>query len=161
MTVYALQDVIPHLSRYALHRCQRHGIRRLPTAENTPPKKAFKPYPIGFFHIDITEVRTEKGKIYLFVAIDRTSKYVMAKLVPQANMASARSFLEERVDTVPYRIHTVLTDNGIQFVDRPQNRKGPTAMFRGHPFDRVCWQHGIEHRLTQINHPWTNGQVEG
>lgn len=30
---------------------------------------------------------------------------------------------------VPYRIHTVLTDNGIQFADLPKNRKGP-ARFR-------------------------------
>ena len=33
-------------------------------------------------------------------------------------------------------------------------------MFRGHPFDRACRSHGIEHRLTKPNHPWTNGQVE-
>jgi transposase InsO family protein len=25
---------------------------------------------------------------------------------------------------------------------------------------KTCWQHGIEHRLTKPNHPWTNGQVE-
>jgi transposase InsO family protein len=24
----------------------------------------------------------------------------------------------------------------------------------------VCQEHGIEHRLTTTNHPWTNGQVE-
>jgi transposase InsO family protein len=24
----------------------------------------------------------------------------------------------------------------------------------------VCEEHGIEHRLTKVNHPWTNGQVE-
>ena len=29
-----------------------------------------------------------------------------------------------------------------------------------HRFDRVCREHGIEHRLTKPNHPWTNGQVE-
>ena len=29
-----------------------------------------------------------------------------------------------------------------------------------HLFDRVCEEHGIEHRLTKVNHPWTNGQVE-
>ena len=29
-----------------------------------------------------------------------------------------------------------------------------------HIFDRVCDKHGIEHRLTKVNHPWTNGQVE-
>ena len=32
--------------------------------------------------------------------------------------------------------------------------------FRGHPFDRLCHLHGIEHRLTKPHHPWTNGQVE-
>ena len=61
---------------------------------------------------------------------------------------------------VPYRIHTVLTDNGIQFADLPKNRNGATALLRGHPFDRTCWQYDIEHRLTKPNHPWTNGQVE-
>jgi transposase InsO family protein len=61
---------------------------------------------------------------------------------------------------VPYEIHTVLTDNGIQFADIPKNRNGPTARFRGHPFGRVCWRHGIEHRLTKPTHPWANGQVE-
>jgi hypothetical protein len=34
-------------------------------------KKEFKAYPIGYFHLDITEVRTEEGKLCLFVAIDR------------------------------------------------------------------------------------------
>ena len=49
---------------------------------------------------------------------------------------------------------------GIQFADLPKNRKGPTARFRGHPFDRICLLHSIDHRLTKPNHPWTNGQVE-
>jgi transposase InsO family protein len=29
-----------------------------------------------------------------------------------------------------------------------------------HMFDMRCREHGIEHRFTKINHPWTNGQVE-
>jgi transposase InsO family protein len=49
----------------------------------------------------------------------------------------------------------VLTDNGIQFT----NRKGD-AFAMEHIFDRVCREHGIEHRLTKVKHPWTNGQVE-
>ena len=160
--LYALQESIPHLTRSSLHRCfQRHGISRLPDIEGEKqPKKKFKKYPIGFFHIDITEVRTEEGKLHLFVAIDRTSKFAFAKLYNRATTESSKDFLEQLVESVPYKINIVLTDNGIQFADLPKNRQGPTAMLRGHPSDRVCRKHGIEHRLTKINHPWTNGQVE-
>ena len=160
--LYALQETIPHLTRSSLHRClQRHGISRLPDIQGEKlPKQKFKDYPIGFFHIDITEVRTDESKLHLFVAIDRTSKFVVAKLFDRATMESAKTFLEAVIAVVPYRIHTVLTDNGIQFADLPKNRNGPTATFRGHPFDRVCRANGIEHRLTKPNHPWTNGQVE-
>ena len=162
--LYALQATIPHLTRSSLHRCfLRHGISRLPEVEghvSSAKKKKFKAYPIGYFHIDIAEVSTAEGKLYLFVAIDRTSKFTLARLVGKADTKAASDFLAALVEAIPYRIHTVLTDNGIQFADLPKNRRGPTAMFRGHPFDRVCLRHGIEHRLTKPNHPWTNGQVE-
>jgi len=160
--LYALQATIPHLTRSSLHRCyQRHGISRLPEVEGEKQKKKkFKTYPIGYFHIDIAEVRTEEGKLHLFVAIDRTSKFAFAKLFDKADTHTARVFLDELVEAVPYKVHTVLTDNGIQFADLPKNRKGATAILRGHPFDRACQSHGIEHRLTKPNHPWTNGQVE-
>ena len=90
-------------------------------------KKKFKDYLIGFFRLDIAEVRTEEGKTCLFLAIDRTSKFIMAKLVERAMMKSARLFLEELVTVVPYHIHTVLTDNGIQFANLPKNRNGPAT----------------------------------
>jgi transposase InsO family protein len=155
--LYALQATIPRLTRSALHRClQRHGISRLPEVEgHKPAKKVFKPYPIGYFHIDIAEVSTEEGKLRLFVAIDRTSKFAFAKLVGSAGKMEAADFLRELVAAVPYRIHTVLTDNGVQFTPRRQD-----VWDSRHIFDRVCDEHGIEHRLTKVNHPWTNGQVE-
>ena len=80
--LYALQPTIPGLTRSSLHRCfQRHGVSRLPdVVGNKPGKKKFKRYPIGYFHIDIAEVRTEAGKLYLFVAIDRTSKFAYVEL---------------------------------------------------------------------------------
>lgn len=127
--LYALQPSLPHLTRSALHRClQRHGISRLPDIEGDKPKRQrFKPYPIGFFHIDIAELQTAEGKLCLFVAIDRTSKFAFARLVARATGAAARLFLDELVTVVPYRIHAILTDNGIQFTDLPKNRSGPTA----------------------------------
>src|SRR3954447_7902301 len=115
--LYALQPTIPHLTRSSLHRClQRHGIGRLVDIEgDKPAKKRFKSYPIGFFHIDIAEVQTAEGKLSLFVAIDRTSKFAFVQLVEKANRVTASAFLVGLVEAVPYKIHTVLTDNGIQF----------------------------------------------
>ena len=160
--LYALQATIPNLTRSSLHRCyQRHGISRLPELEgDKPAKKAFKAYPIGFFHIDIAEVQTAQGKLYLFVAIDRTSKFAFAQLAEKANRVIASAFLTALIEAVPYKIHTVLTDNGIQFTFPPRYADGPTARYATHMFDMRCRENGIEHRLTKPNHPWTNGQVE-
>jgi transposase InsO family protein len=94
------------------------------------------------------------------VAIDRTSKFAFAQLHAAANVKAAVAFLQALIDAVPYRIHTVLTDNGVQFGDMPKHRSGPTARYRLHAFDRLCREQDIEHRLTQPKHPWTNGQVE-
>ena len=63
---------------------------------------------------------------------------------------------------MPYTIHTVLTDNGIQFTELPTNA-GPARRARHSLHSRLrfaCQQNNIEHRLTKPNHPWTNGQVE-
>ncbi len=67
----------------------------------------------------------------------------------------AAQFLRNLIKAVPYKIHTILTDNGIQFT----NRKVDTFAWM-HIFDRVCCENEIEHRLTKVKHPWTNGQVE-
>jgi transposase InsO family protein len=160
--LYALQPSISHLTRSSLHRClQRHGISRLPQVEgDKPARKAFKRYPIGYFHIDIAEVRTAQGKLYLYVAIDRTSKLAFVRLEESATVETATAFLNTLLCAVPYKVHTVLTDNGIQFCDLPSRRNGPTARLRMHMFDRICAATGIEHRTTKPNHPWTNGQVE-
>jgi IS30 family transposase len=155
--LYALQPTISHLTRSSLHRCfQRHNISRLPEMNGDKKKrKEFKHYPIGYFHIDIAEVQTEEGRLYLFVAIDRTSKFVFAELYDKQTKDLAANFLKKLIDIVPYKIHTILTDNGIQFT----NQKRHIYAFK-HIFDRVCDENNIKHCLTKPNHPWTNGQVE-
>ena len=160
--LYSLQATIPHLTRSSLHRClQRHGIFRLPDVRgDKPDKKKFKSYPIGYFHIDIAEVQTAEGKLYLYVAIDRTSKFAFVQLVKKTGRSSASAFLEALIEAVPYKIHTVLTDNGIQFTFPPRYADGPTARYMTHMFDMRCDENGIEHRLAKVRHPWTNGQVE-
>jgi transposase InsO family protein len=169
--LYALQASLPQLTRSALHRClQRHGISRLPHLEAPgPARKKFKSYPIGYFHIDLTEVRTQEGRLHLFVAVDRTSKFAFARLVEKATRRSAADFLQELIKAVPYRIHTILTDNGTHFTSPgngrsavPEIRLAMTTgpLFRAHAFEYACASHDLDHRLTKPNHPWTNGQVE-
>ena len=96
--------------------------RHLPAARGrrghtTPGKGRFKASPIGYVHIDIAEVRTEQGKLYLFVAIDRTSKFAFAQLHERATRRVAADFLHALVEALPDKIHTVLSDNGTQFTD--------------------------------------------
>lgn len=110
--LYALQPTIPRLTRSSLHRClQRHGISRLPEVEGDKPKKKFRRYPIGYFQIDIAEVRTGEGKIRLFVVIpcptahcqrqcrdrDRTSKFAYVELQERAGKLTAARFLRNLI----------------------------------------------------------------
>jgi transposase InsO family protein len=169
--LYALQATIPHLTRSSLHRClQRHGISRLPDTDGDKPRRAkFKRYPIGFFHVDIAELRTEQGKLYLLVAIDRTSKFAFVELHEKVTRRVAGNFLRALIAAVPYRVHTVLTDNGTHFTEPSGNGWTPDEikqmlarkqLFRAHSFEIACAKNDVEHRLTKPRHPWTNGQVE-
>jgi Integrase core domain len=115
--LYALQPTVPHLTRSSLRRClKRHGISRLPQVErDASPKRKFKAYPIGYFHIDLAEVRTAQGKLYLIVAIDRTSKFAFVELHEKVARRTAGDFLRRLIAAVPYKVHTVLTANGTHF----------------------------------------------
>src|ERR687890_805851 len=169
--LYALQATIPHLTRSSLHRClQRHGISRLPDTDGDKPARSkFKRYPIGYFHIDIAEVRSEQGRLYLLVAIDRTSKFAFVELHEKVTQRMAGDFLRRLIAAVPYKVHTVLTDNGTHFTT-PGNKASAVPLIkeaiargellRAHGFELACARLDVEHRLTKPRHPWTNGQVE-
>jgi hypothetical protein len=134
-----LQDSIPHLTRSALHRCwQRHGISRLPDVTNQAKKSRFKPYPIGYFHLDIAEVQTEAGKLDRLVAMDRTSKVAFAQLHVRMTRSIAVAFRRHLRAAVPDQIHPIPTDNGIPFANRPSDRYAFPLLF-----DRICANRGL------------------
>jgi len=99
-------------------------------------------------------VQTAEGKRYLFVGIDRTSKFAVAQLVATADGKTAWEFLQHMLEAVPYQVHTVLTDNGIKFAEQPRNPN--TIYSRPMRFDMICEANGIGHRLTKPNHPWSH-----
>ena len=160
-----LRDSIPNLTRSSLHRClERHGISRLPENPDKASKRGtFADVAIGYVHVDISELRLADGKLNMFLAVDRVSKFTYVEFRSDVGKANGADFLRGVVAAFPYVIHTVLTDNGMAFADLPKNRgRYPeiVAIFGGHIFDRVCKEHGIEHKLTKPYHPWTNGQAE-
>ena len=151
------------MTRSNLHRClERHGISRLPENPDKASKRGkFAQTAIGFVHIDISELRLTQGKLNMFLAIDRASKFTYVEFRDDAGKMNGAEFLRGVVEAFPYAIRTVLTDNGMAFADLPKNRNGPTRRYLGaHIFGRVCNEHGIEHKLTKPYHPWTNGQAE-
>ena len=81
------------------------GISRLPQVEGeASPKRKFKAYPIGYFHIDIAEVRTAQGKLHLIAAIDRTSKFAFVELHERVARRTAADFLRHLIEAVPYKV---------------------------------------------------------
>lgn len=157
----------PAVSRAGLGRClRRHGVsdlRNLVEQEGTAPatKKTFKDYEPGFVHIDIKylpQMPDETARRYLFVAIDRATRWVFIELYADQTDGSSGDFLNKVQQACPVKIVKLLTDNGSQFTDRFTSKKRePTGC---HDFDVRCGELGIEHRLCPPRHPQTNGMVE-
>jgi hypothetical protein len=92
----------PDVSRSGLDRClRRHGVSNLNALRpKTPaePHKAFKTYEPGFLHVDVKylpQMADEASRRYLFVAIDRATRWVFVRIMPAKTAANARRFLRD------------------------------------------------------------------
>ena len=111
-----------------------------------PPKQKFKSYPIGYFHVDIAEVQTAEGKLSLFVAIDRTSKFALQNCMRR--LASGRAqFL--RNSSLPFPMLSIPCS---RITASSSQTRTDTYAFIPHLRPRLC-EHGIEHRLTRSSIP--------
>ena len=122
------QYINPEVSRSGIARLlKREGLARLedvtPAAEGETisPKKAFKEYEPGFVHIDIKylpQMPDETSRRYLFVAIDRATRWVFMHIYGDMTDESSVDFLRRLKLASPIQISKILTDNGSQFADR-------------------------------------------
>jgi transposase InsO family protein len=162
------QYINPEVSRSGIARLlKREGMARLedviPKAEGETisPKKTFKDYEPGFIHIDIKylpQMPDETARRYLFVAIDRATRWVFMHIYSDMTDTSSVDFLRRLKLASPIKISKILTDNGSQFTDRFATRdKKPSGR---HAFDVACARIVVEHRLAPPRHPQTNGMVE-
>jgi transposase InsO family protein len=151
---FVVTHFLPHLNRDAVYRILKaEGLNRLPPAEGSrKPHGTFKAYELGFVHLDVKhlpKLQDRDGvsrKRYLYVAIDRASRYVHLAVKDDETTASAVAFLEEALSALPFRVTHVLTDRG--------------SCFTADAFEQACKQHGVMHRKTRPYTPRTNGMVE-
>ena len=80
-------------------------------------------------HIDIAELRLDQGKLNMFLAIDRVSKFTYVEFRDDMGKMNGADFLRGVIKAFSYKIHTVLTDNGMAFADLPKNRNKPIHAF--------------------------------
>jgi transposase InsO family protein len=102
----------------------------------------------------------ESQRRYLFVAIDRATRWVFVQIKNSKTAANARAVLKALHKACPIRITNILTDNGKEFADRlfANREREPSG---GHVlFDQTCRQFDIEHRLIKPRTPQTNGMVK-
>ncbi len=154
----------PAMSRSALDRLlRRRGHARLPApAKAQSERKPFKAYEPGYVHVDVKylpQMQDEDQRRYVFVAIDRATRWVFIALKQHKTAASAKAFLAAVRKAAPFQVRTILTDNGTEFTNRlfGSRSRQPSGE---HEFDRLCQSLGIEHRLTKPKTPQTNGMVE-
>ncbi len=151
---FIVTHFLPHLNRDAVYRILKaEGLGRLPPAQQRQRKiGTFKEYDLGFIHIDIKHLPKlqtadgERRKRYLYVAIDRCSRWVHLAVYDHELTTSAVAFLNEAVRAFPFKVTHVLTDRG--------------SCFTADGFEEACRRLKLEHRKTKPYTPQTNGLVE-
>lgn len=153
---FVLRHFLPHLNRDSIYRVLKaEGLNRRPPKPAAQPSKGqgrFHDYDLGFVHIDVKhlpKLRTADGEMrkrFLYVAIDRCSRFVHLAVYDAENAANAVAFLTATRKAFPFRITHVLTDRG--------------SCFTADAFENACAKRKIPHRMTRPYTPQTNGMVE-
>ncbi|GBR59505.1 transposase [Gluconobacter thailandicus F149-1 = NBRC 100600] len=112
----------------------------------------FRDYDLGDVHIDVkhlSKLQTADGearKWFLYVAIDRCSRFVHLAIYDAKNAANAIDFLKAVKAAFPFKITHILTDRG--------------SCFTADAFEKLCKDQGVDRRRTRAYSPQTNGMVE-
>ncbi|MDA5565501.1 DDE-type integrase/transposase/recombinase, partial [Cobetia sp. MMG027] len=123
-------------------------LARQDQEDNKQAPKTFRDYEPGYLHIDIKylpQMPDETQRRYLFVAIDRATRWVYLEVRPSQSAKDAEEFFHRVIDKAPFKVQKVLTDNGKCFTDRftSGGERKPTG---SHLFDKACARHHVEHR---------------
>lgn len=143
------------IAQSSVHRIlQRHDLSRLPNNSrkyergNHRWKRYEKQVPGHRVQVDVKFLERIPGtskRFYQFTAIDDCTRIRVLKIYDKCNQKMAIQFVDEIIKRLPFRIHTIQTDNGAEF----------QSSFHWHLRDL-----DIQHVYIKPRTPRLNGKVE-
>jgi transposase InsO family protein len=135
----------------------RHDRNRLHVAAPQEIRRYEKTRPGELVHLDVKFLPALRDARwdFEFGAVDDFSREAVAWIATEQSARTAMEFLRRVLDTLPYRIESVLTDNAWVFTMQKAFHHT-----RETPFGALCREAGIRHRLVRPYRPQSNGKVE-
>jgi transposase InsO family protein len=149
---------ILHIGHSSVHRVLAiRGRNRLRRPQPRVSHRYEKSRPGELLHLDLKYLYRWRNcsREFAYAAVDDFSREAVASIRPKRSSPDAASFLEHVVETLPYRVESVMTDNDLIFTMR--HAYNPDRKTR---FQQACKSLGIAHWLTKPLHPQSNGKVE-
>lgn len=143
-TIQKIINRHPELSN-AQHIKKVHSSRKRSIARIKAARELKNKYPGSLVQIDTKHLYILGKRFYLFCAIDGFSRYGYVSVFETGSSKSARMFLRELQAYLPFKIVSVQTDNGSEYLLN---------------FHQGCQDLGIEHYFADPYCPKQNGRVE-
>lgn len=122
---------------------------RRPHFQNGKAMRPSNTQGLGYLQMDTKHVTPELSGLsatcYEYAAIDITSRYKLAVILPEINDENASLALEFFLKWFPFPIKYIQTDNGLEFQ---------------RSFEQVCHKHQITHYFIHKNSPNENAVIE-
>jgi len=146
---YSVSLIGKVINRYSFFFNTRKSVRRkrkykqVTRVKYCPKQKDIK---LGYLQLDGIKVYFESSNYYFLSAIELKSRQSWAKRVGSLSSLNAKVFLEEIIQEIPYKMHTIQTDNGSEF--------------KGYFDKAIEGMKDINHVWSYPKSPKTNGYVE-
>ena len=139
------------IHRFLSHRglLRASSKRRRPLFQNGSAMRPSNTPALGYLQIDVKHVTPELSGLpytcFEYAAIDILSRYKVALLQPILDEAASIILLRYALQTCPFPVTYVQTDNGLEFQRR---------------FHELCQELGVEHYYIHKNSPRENALIE-
>ena len=144
-----------------LRKLKKKKKRKRKRISYTRHKEVRGSYPGEKVQVDIKYVphycldfETTEMRYYQITAIDEYSRKRVLEIVDEKSCYNTSKFVLELEKKLGFKIKTIQTDNGSEFVNNQENTKEETY------FEKTLRRLGIKHKRTRPYSPWQNGKVE-